>query len=41
MGSFPVAEQLSRECLSLPIFPGIAEGEIAHVADAIRAYFDG
>jgi dTDP-4-amino-4,6-dideoxygalactose transaminase len=41
VGSFPVAERLSRECLSLPIFPGIAEGEIAHVADAIRAYFDG
>ena len=40
-GSFPAAERLSRECLSLPIFPGITEAEIAQVADAVAAYFDG
>jgi dTDP-4-amino-4,6-dideoxygalactose transaminase len=40
-GAFPAAEQLSRECLSLPIFPGITESEIAQVADAIGTYFDG
>lgn len=40
-GSFPVAEQLSRECLSLPIFPGITDGELTRVADAIAEYFDG
>jgi dTDP-4-amino-4,6-dideoxygalactose transaminase len=40
-GSFPVAERLSRECLSLPLFPGLGEDEIARVAEAISAYFDG
>ena len=39
-GSFPVAEALARECLSLPIFPGITEAELAAVADAVRGYFD-
>jgi dTDP-4-amino-4,6-dideoxygalactose transaminase len=40
-GSFPMAERLSRECLSLPIFPGITETEITHVAEAVAAFFDG
>ena len=40
-GSFPVTEQLSRECLSLPIFPGITKAELTRVADAIAEYFDG
>jgi dTDP-4-amino-4,6-dideoxygalactose transaminase len=40
-GSFPVAERLSRECLSLPIFPRITESEVAHVTDVVAAYFDG
>ncbi len=40
-GAFPVAEELSRTCLSLPIFPGITEAEIEAVVDAVQAYFDG
>jgi dTDP-4-amino-4,6-dideoxygalactose transaminase len=40
-GSFPVAEQLSQECLSLPMFPGISEAQLGAVAESIRAYFDG
>ncbi len=40
-GSFPVAEQLSRECLSLPMFPGITEEQLSWVAESVRAYFDG
>jgi dTDP-4-amino-4,6-dideoxygalactose transaminase len=40
-GDFPVAEALSRECLSLPIFPGIAEAQLAAVVDGVRSYFDG
>ena len=39
-GSFPVAEGLSRECLSLPMFPGITEREIEAVAGAVAAFFD-
>ncbi len=38
-GSFPVAEALSRECLSLPMFPGITEEQLQRVVDAVRAYF--
>jgi dTDP-4-amino-4,6-dideoxygalactose transaminase len=40
-GSFPVAEQLARECLSLPIFPGITEEQLATVVAGVRAFFDG
>jgi dTDP-4-amino-4,6-dideoxygalactose transaminase len=40
-GSFPVAERLALECLSLPIFPGITEGELGRVAEAVAAFFDG
>jgi len=40
-GSFPVAEGLSRECLSLPMFPGITEAQLSSVVESVRAYFDG
>jgi dTDP-3-amino-3,4,6-trideoxy-alpha-D-glucose transaminase len=39
-GSFPVAEQLASEALSLPIFPGITEAEVEEVAHGVRSYFD-
>jgi dTDP-4-amino-4,6-dideoxygalactose transaminase len=38
-GDFPVAEQLAREVLSLPVFPGITDGEIDRVAEGIREFF--
>jgi dTDP-4-amino-4,6-dideoxygalactose transaminase len=38
-GSFPVAERLARECLSLPIFPGISPTQLEAVVDEITAYF--
>lgn len=40
-GSFPLAEVLSREALSLPIFPGLAESQLEAVTKAIVDYFDG
>jgi dTDP-4-amino-4,6-dideoxygalactose transaminase len=40
-GDFPNAEALARECLSLPIFPGITQSQLETVAVAIRGYFDG
>ena len=40
-GDFPVAEALSRECLSLPVFPGIAEAQLAAVVEGVRSFFDG
>jgi dTDP-4-amino-4,6-dideoxygalactose transaminase len=38
-GTFPVAEALSRECLSLPIFPGITDEQLERVAAAIAEFF--
>ena len=40
-GEFPVAEALSRECLSLPIFPGMTEAQLAAVVEGVRSFFDG
>jgi dTDP-4-amino-4,6-dideoxygalactose transaminase len=40
-GSFPVAERLSQECLSLPMFPGITEEQLGWVVESVRAHFDG
>jgi dTDP-4-amino-4,6-dideoxygalactose transaminase len=38
-GSFPVAEAVARETLSLPIHPGITTQQVEYVADTIRAFF--
>jgi dTDP-4-amino-4,6-dideoxygalactose transaminase len=38
-GSFPVSEALARECLSLPIFPGISEAQLDTVCGAVERYF--
>jgi len=38
-GSFPIAESIGRETLSLPIYPGITNRQIEHVTDGIRAFF--
>jgi dTDP-4-amino-4,6-dideoxygalactose transaminase len=35
-GDFPAAEQAARECLSLPIYPEMTEGQIQTVAETIR-----
>ena len=40
-GQFPVAEALARECLSLPMFPGITEAQLEAVAIGVRAFFGG
>ena len=38
-GAFPVAEAVGRECLSLPIFPGMTESEVLRVADSVKSWF--
>ena len=38
-GDFPVAEALARECLSLPMFPGVTEVQLDAVVEGIRAFF--
>jgi dTDP-4-amino-4,6-dideoxygalactose transaminase len=39
-GAFPVAESLAAELVSLPIFPGISEGQLGWVTDSVKEYFD-
>ncbi|HAM71018.1 MAG TPA: erythromycin biosynthesis sensory transduction protein eryC1 [Verrucomicrobiales bacterium] len=38
-GDFPVAEEAGRECLSLPIYPELTEGQQDRVASVIREFF--
>jgi dTDP-4-amino-4,6-dideoxygalactose transaminase len=40
-GAFPVAEALAEQGLSLPLFPGIAEEQLAYVVEAVSAFFNG
>jgi len=40
-GSFPVAESIARECLSLPIFPSMTEAQVLHVVESVKAWFVG
>jgi dTDP-4-amino-4,6-dideoxygalactose transaminase len=40
-GSFPVAEAVGRECLSLPIFPGMTESQALHVVESVASWFRG
>jgi dTDP-4-amino-4,6-dideoxygalactose transaminase len=39
-GDFPVAEAISESCVSLPLWPGMTEGQVRRVCAAIRTYFD-
>jgi dTDP-4-amino-4,6-dideoxygalactose transaminase len=38
-GDFPLAETIARTCLSLPLWPGMAEAQVDVVADAIAGFF--
>jgi dTDP-4-amino-4,6-dideoxygalactose transaminase len=40
-GAFPVAEALSREALSLPLFPGMTEAQVDAVVQPVKAFFSG
>jgi dTDP-4-amino-4,6-dideoxygalactose transaminase len=40
-GAFPVAEALADGLLSLPIFPGMTEQQVAAVAGAVTEWFSG
>jgi dTDP-4-amino-4,6-dideoxygalactose transaminase len=39
--AFPVSNQAAAEVLSLPLFPGLTEGEVGRVAAAIRSFYAG
>jgi dTDP-4-amino-4,6-dideoxygalactose transaminase len=36
---FPVADRYARECLSLPLYPGMTEAQIDRVCESIRAFY--
>ncbi|MCC2547925.1 DegT/DnrJ/EryC1/StrS family aminotransferase [Hymenobacter sp. BT175] len=38
-GAFPIAEELAATCLSLPLWPGLTEEQVAFVATGIKAFF--
>jgi dTDP-4-amino-4,6-dideoxygalactose transaminase len=38
-GSFPIAEMLAKDVLSLPMYVGITEAQIRYVCDAIRTFY--
>jgi len=38
-GDFPVAEKLSDEILSLPMFPELTEEQIDYVCEAIKNFY--
>jgi dTDP-4-amino-4,6-dideoxygalactose transaminase len=40
-GEFPVTERLTREALSLPIFPGLGDERVERVAAEIRGFYAG
>ena len=40
-GDFPVTERLSREILSLPIYPELSQSQVEYICDRIRCFFDG
>ncbi|HEX8122497.1 MAG TPA: DegT/DnrJ/EryC1/StrS family aminotransferase [Solirubrobacteraceae bacterium] len=39
-GEFPVAEDIGRRSIALPFFPALTEGEVATVAEALRAVLE-
>ncbi len=40
-GEFPVCEDVAARSLALPFFPGISEGQVARVAEALRRVLAG
>ena len=37
--SLPIAEQLSRECLSLPVYPELTPDQLSRVSAAVTEFF--
>lgn len=40
-GDFPIAERIAGTCLSLPIWPGLAEHDIHYIYSTVKAFFHG
>jgi dTDP-4-amino-4,6-dideoxygalactose transaminase len=41
VGDLPVTEALTKEVVSLPIFPELTEGQVSEVGEAIREFYSG
>ena len=39
-GDFPIAESMSKTCLSLPLYPGLTFEEVDTVCDQIKKFFE-
>jgi dTDP-4-amino-4,6-dideoxygalactose transaminase len=39
-GDFPIAEQMADTCLSLPLFPGLQQQQVLHIAATIKSFFN-
>ena len=37
-GTFPIAEECSREVLTLPVFPELTDDEVAYVAESVNSF---
>lgn len=40
-GAFPVAEKVTAQCVSLPMYPQMSREEVQYVCQHIKEYFDG
>lgn len=40
VGDFPIAEQISATCLSLPIWPGLSTKQIKYICEGIKNFFN-
>ena len=38
-GDFPIAEEIAKTCLSLPIWPGLKNHEVAFISERIKKFF--
>ncbi|HXI01923.1 MAG TPA: DegT/DnrJ/EryC1/StrS family aminotransferase, partial [Candidatus Saccharimonadales bacterium] len=38
-GAFPETERASREVLALPIYPGLTDGEVDRVCEAVAGFY--
>jgi dTDP-4-amino-4,6-dideoxygalactose transaminase len=40
-GMFPITEAMADQLLSLPVWPGMSEGQVERVVEAVRGFFGG
>ncbi|MFI5196075.1 MAG: DegT/DnrJ/EryC1/StrS family aminotransferase [Chitinophagales bacterium] len=39
-GDFPIAEKLANTCLSLPVWPGMEQNDIAYIIETIKKFYE-